>query len=168
ERSLGAGGEMNSRGLYRSSMRVLMLDRLAAETLEEAAAAMYDALREAHSAEPAGDPVARTAQLQQLFDDRLHALGLRLTAERDGRMHPLIQGLGMPLDPQDLNQYLERARSEYRATIACRACSRVSKCSSFTHSTLRVPLTDSIGALSQQSPLPLIDTVIPRALSFFW
>jgi hypothetical protein len=34
-----------------------------------------------------------------------------------------------------------------------------------THSTFKVPLTDSIGALSQQSPLRLIDTVMPRALS---
>jgi hypothetical protein len=31
----------------------------------------------------------------------------------------------------------------------------------------KVPLTDSIGALSQQSPLRLIDTVMPRARSSF-
>lgn len=45
--------------------------------------------------------------------------------------------------------------------------SRVLKCTSSTHSTFKVPLTDSIGALSQQSPLRLIDTVTPRAFSFF-
>ena len=32
-------------------------------------------------------------------------------------------------------------------------------------STLTVPLADSIGELSQQSPLRLMETVMPRALS---
>jgi hypothetical protein len=98
-------------------MHVLLLDRFAAEVLEQAAAAMFDALNDVHNAEPMVDAAARTVQLQQLFDARLHALGLRLTAERDGRMHPLMQGLGMPLEPRELDQTLERARNEYRARI---------------------------------------------------
>ena len=35
------------------------------------------------------------------------------------------------------------------------------------HALINVPLADSIGALSQQSPLRLIDTVMPRAASTF-
>ncbi|HEX6706696.1 MAG TPA: hypothetical protein VF169_18200 [Albitalea sp.] len=117
EKARGLAADLNVKGLMFSSVHLLQLDRLAAETIQDSAAQMFGSLATAQGVEPASDAVQRTSQLQQLFAAQLSDLGERIIAARDEKFHSIEQRLSRSFDLPGARTALDQEQAAYRARI---------------------------------------------------
>lgn len=117
---MSKGSQLNRQGLYRSSVHMQTIDKLAQDFLHRAADSIFQELSDAHAAEPAQDNASRTAQLTELLSVALDDAASRIWAARDSRLIPLAKDMpAVPVTP--LSQVLPNLKAKFIAKLTVRA-----------------------------------------------
>lgn len=119
ERCLKAVGDANARGMLRSSVAALQMDRIAADTFNTSAEQVYAALKVLNDSEPTANPIARRQQLLALLESQMRELGDVVFAARMQYRRTCAQGLqnSSLLDDAPSLAVIDRAVTEYKGHL---------------------------------------------------